>query len=80
LKEHPKTRIWYLSYIKYSNSAPVAILSDDLFNLIKYFISSDLSFNELKNPFLRKLISGKINMPSVKTFRYSILPNVLDMP
>jgi hypothetical protein len=78
LKEHQVTKQWYFEYIKQSSNSTIAVLSDEYFDLIKYFISSNSSFIELKNPSLRRLISAKISIPSIKTFRYTILPKVLE--
>ena len=54
-------------------------ISKDTLNLIKFFISTNLAIDALTNPYLTRIIAPSIQLTSVTTFRYTILPRVMDL-
>ena len=76
---HEKTLNWYKLYLnrpEVKQSKKLSI-STEMFDLIKFFISSDLSLNQLNNIYLRRILKDEIRMPSVYTFRYKYLNAIM---
>lgn len=46
--------------------------------LVKFIISSNAPFAALENEFLGKLLMEKLKVPSTYTFRYNILPQIME--
>jgi hypothetical protein len=74
--DHPFMKKWYELYTKQNASQP-KIIPDSTFSLIKFFIASDTALEQFKSPFLRDVLVKDLEMYSVYTFRYKILPAVL---
>ena len=56
------------------------MIDQNILNLVKYFISSNSSLTELKNPYLISLLKqAGIKIPCDKTFKITILPEVVKL-
>lgn len=62
------TKKWRDGCAKKRNSN-AGVIDDDLYDLIRFFISSNTALAQLENPYLRKLLEKVIKIPCVKTFR-----------
>jgi hypothetical protein len=49
-----------------------------MLTLVKYIISSNASLNELENDFLKILVFNSLSLPSTRTFRNDVLPQIMD--
>lgn len=78
LAKHKTSRDWYKLYQARNGNDQINYLSPNMLNLIKYVVSSNSSISELENEHLRKLIMQNLKVPSTFTFRYNILPQVLE--
>jgi hypothetical protein len=58
-----------------NNRGDIQIIDEKTLNLVKYFISSNGALRELKNKWLRELISIEV-LPGPDSFRKTILPEV----
>lgn len=66
---------WMKDYNK-SQNVKKKIISNEILNLVLFFISTNYSLIQLENPFLRKFFS--IELPCARTFKETILPDVLN--
>ncbi|RNA03548.1 zinc finger BED domain-containing DAYSLEEPER-like [Brachionus plicatilis] len=74
-RHHPNLKNWLESYVNFSSRTKTKWKVDNnLITLIKYFLTSNSSVNELRNPYLRSLISFKL--PCAYTFMTTIIPQV----
>ena len=64
-----------------ANTPHKAILSDEVFKLVKLFISANISISQLKNPFFFEALDKSIREKcrDYHTFRNKILPEVMKM-
>lgn len=78
LKLHKITANWYESYKKHrkTNDSP---LTDAKLNLVKFFITSNLSLKQLENVHLRNCLKDEIKLPCMKTFQFTYLKEVLKL-
>jgi hypothetical protein len=76
LKTHDLLDEWFKQYESYKQPKKTAI-DDTNLKLIKYFISSNVALKELKNKWLRELISVEL-LPGPHSFRKRILPAVYE--
>jgi len=51
-------------------------ITDETFNLIKFFIASDTTMAQLNSPYLRGCLHPDVNINNPFTFRYKILPSI----
>jgi hypothetical protein len=82
LAKHESTLKWYNSYIQFSNkkkAACTSYITEEKLNLIKFFITSNLSLAQLKNVYLRLILKDEVKLPSFFTFRYKYLNEVLSL-
>jgi len=77
VNDHPISSEWYSLYKKKSIRKE-KLISDDTLNLMKYFISSDTALLQFENEFLNLVLKPEIQLFSVWTFRYKILPAVMN--
>ena len=75
LKTHESLDDWHNKYSAYNNRGENQIIDDKTLNLVKYFISSNSALKELKNKWLRELISIEV-LPGPDSFRKTSLPAV----
>lgn len=75
LKLHKAFLGWYELYEKRKNVIKPAI-SKEVFLFIKFICSSNLALNQLKNPFLVELLRHSFKVPSYRTTRNTLLPEV----
>ena len=68
---------WFNKYRDYLKPKNDVKLSDELFDVIKFFITSNLSLNDLKNPFFLKIINPKLKVGGTFSFRHSKLPEAI---
>jgi hypothetical protein len=78
LQKHQVSRDWYNLYKQRNGNKSKNYISTPMLNLIKYVVSSNSSISELENEHLRTLINENLKLPSVYTFRYNILPQILE--
>jgi hypothetical protein len=74
LKTHDELDEWFRKYENYKQPKKT-VIEDTNLKLIKYFISSNAALKELKNKWLRELISEQL-LPGPHSFRKRILPEV----
>ena len=74
LKTHDLLDEWFKEYETYKQPKKT-VIDDTNLKLIKYFISSNVALKELKNKWLRELISVEV-LPGPHSFRKRILPEV----
>jgi hypothetical protein len=68
---------WYERLLKYRNVGKTKpIFSEDMLNLVKFFVSTNAALTAVTNPFLRELLSSKIILPGPFSFRNQILPSI----
>ena len=82
LTKHESTLNWYNCYIKYvhkKNDKNTDYISDEKLNLIKFFITSNLSLAQLRNVYLRSILKDEVKLPSFFTFRYKYLNEVMSL-
>jgi len=75
LKTHENLDEWHQKYSSSNKRGEEKIIDDKTLTLVKYFISSNAALKELKNKWLRELISVQI-LPGPHSFRTTILPQV----
>ena len=79
LKVHEQFRTNWLSYFnKANNNGKSAILDDNIYDLVRFVISSNFALDQLENPFFFKLLDDKMKIPCKKSIRYDILPAVFE--
>jgi hypothetical protein len=77
LKKHKVSRDWYTLYCKRNGKQGKNYLTDQMLTLVKYIISSNASLNELENEFLKALVFSNLPLPSTRTFRNDVLPQIM---
>ena len=75
LNTHESLDDWHKKYSAYNQHGQEKVIDDKTLTLVKYFISSNAALKELKNKWLRELISVQI-LPGADSFRKTILPVV----
>jgi hypothetical protein len=70
-----RVKSWYKAYQE--NTGTKRVLDENTLMLIKYFISSNASFTELQNPYLKQLIGKFMHVPTIFCFRDMIMTTVL---
>ena len=82
LSKHLKYHEDFINWLKLFNTKfkvlKRAALDDNLYDLVRFFISSNSSLSQIMNPYLRKLIEHKMSLPSPKTFRHTLIPQVYE--
>ena len=77
LKTHDILDIWFERYRDKSKMLASFHIDDNIFALVKYFLRSNSSLNELRDEDLNYLLNKTIKMPTYNFFRNIILPNIL---
>lgn len=79
LIRHEASNNWY-EKMKAAKNKPKErkVLSNETYNLIKFFISSDTAIAQMNNPYLRACIHPNAQLFSPFTFRFKILPEVFN--
>jgi hypothetical protein len=54
------------------------MLTADMLNVVKFFISTNLALRVLENEYLRRILRPSIELTGITTFRYTILPCVME--
>jgi len=77
LDDHGQFRKWKSLQPKIGGTA----ISDEVFALIKFLVSSYSSLSQIKNQYLHEILKPEIRekISSFKDFRYKILPEVFDI-
>jgi hypothetical protein len=78
LKSHAEFNNWLKLFNAHFNRTKETMISDKLFSLIKYFISSNAALAELKNEHFLKILDPSISCPSYNVFRNELLPSVME--
>ncbi|RNA18860.1 hypothetical protein BpHYR1_014282 [Brachionus plicatilis] len=75
LEDHQCLENWIESYSKcLTRGKSKTNLTDNELNLVKFFLTSNTAIQQLKNPFLRSILT--VPLPHPHTFTKSILPQV----
>jgi hypothetical protein len=79
LKLHDRTNKWYGLYQNKKSSddsSDTSTISKAKLLLVKFFITSNLAYEQLKNSYLRQCLKDELKMPCVKTFKTTYLDEV----
>lgn len=77
-KNHANTRSWISSYVSFlKRDSQKWKSNENLILLAKYFLTSNSAIAELKNPFLRQMLTFKL--PCRDTFMNTVLPEIKDL-
>jgi uncharacterized membrane protein YheB (UPF0754 family) len=76
LKPHEKFQNWLKEFNKVRPRSNGSMLDDATYDLIRYIISSNTALAQLENVHFQKLLESKMNVPCIRTFRDSKLPQV----
>ena len=76
LNLHEQYKKWYEIYDKCSKTTAKPTIDDETLLLVKYFATSNTSYSNLENKYLRALLKDKINLPGSQSFHNTILPAV----
>jgi hypothetical protein len=69
---------WFELYAKFNTKSKVSQISSVMLNLVKYFISSNLSLNQLCNQYLRAALGEcGLKLPNPTSFKDIILPQAV---
>ena len=74
LKQHSVFNEWEKKYKKHSHRN--SKIDDKVFDLVKFFITSNCSMSTLENEHLVKLLSNVMHMPGVQSLRDTLIPEV----
>jgi hypothetical protein len=69
----------FYNYLNFSLLFYQPNITEEKLNLIKFFITSNLSLAQLKNVYLRLILKDEVKLPSFFTFRYKYLNEVLSL-
>ena len=72
-----ETNEWFNKYRDYLQSTDTIKLSDDILDFINFFVTSNLSLNNLKNTFFMKIIDPKFKIGGNFSLRYTKLPQAV---
>ena len=69
---------WFTAFSEFTGNIDKPCIDANTMNLVKYFISSNAAYKEIKNKYLRALLQvARIKMPGLNSFTESILPDVV---
>ena len=79
LKCYEETKQWCENYVSSTSKALLipTILSEEEFKLAKFFITSNVGLTQLSNPCFLDILGKSIKVPSYRTFRNKILPEIM---
>lgn len=77
----PTIKEWLNSYRVYrgNNNCDEFGLTEDVLELVKYFITSNNSMIELENNYLQHICNKVLKLPTVHSFQNNILPKVMSL-
>ena len=76
LNTHNHFNLKWVYFNEKKKKKEATILDSNIFDLVRYIISSNSGMAQLENEFFRKLIESKLQIPCIKTFRYAQLPSI----
>ena len=76
LLTHNEFNLNWIHYNEKSKKKANAILDNNIYDLIRYIISSNTAMLQLENEFFVKLLEPKMKIPCIRTFRYTHLPSI----
>jgi hypothetical protein len=79
LKKHPQFREWRKIYNTFTKKTTKPVINDNMFDFIKFFITSNCSFSVLENEYLIKLLGQVMHLPGVQSFRKTLLTEAYDI-
>jgi hypothetical protein len=74
LLTHEETRKWYIMYQEHSSEK---MITEDMLDFVKFFISSYQSMSVLENDYLYRLLKPSLKIDGYFYFRNSFLPRVV---
>ena len=79
LVKHEEFRCWYKSYLESKdNQNEQRELPSMLVRFLKWFIDSNLALAQVENELLFPFLHPDLKLPSQYTFRYKLIPSLLD--
>jgi hypothetical protein len=78
IRLHPDLVSWKIKYNKHTGRSVSTAISNKLLSLIKFFVTSNISFANLTNEHFYAILDPNIHCPSYDVFRNRILPEVYD--
>lgn len=79
IKKMPAIKEWLDSYRVYrgNSKSDEFELTEDILELVKYFITSNNSMIELENKHLQHICNKVLKLPTIHSFKHNILPKVM---
>lgn len=78
LLKHEDYREWYQRYEKFMNKVNRCVIDKNMWCFLSYFISSNVSLNEMRNKTFIQLVSNTTKCPSYTQLRHKLLNSVLE--